>query len=318
MGRRTPCIPLKPSGPPWRPSGRPAPTSRSRPSPAATTRNGGRSEPGRSTPSSTAIPGIRCPIRSPGRPSARIAPTAPRGSSSTSSTRPRRKAGCPRRQTETRGQGGRAAGATPSRSWRSASAATASCCPPRSRPRCRRRRAHQRPESFRGRVARSLDTLLEWAADDVDRTMLFAAQLEIVVPPGSTPEAPRAREERAVGASCSERRVEQAYCSSGIRQVRGGGVSRRTSRCSEARKPKTAPASYRRLRLETAPTIRIDAATQRKLDRLARRGAPRGRRPGAPGTAAKRAAPAPTTCDGSGRRAGGRSRRPRVEWAQGR
>jgi hypothetical protein len=41
-------------------------------------------------------------------------------------------------------------------------------------------------ESFRGRVARSVDTLLEWAAEDVDRTMLFAAQLEIVVPPGST------------------------------------------------------------------------------------------------------------------------------------
>ena len=44
-------------------------------------------------------------------------------------------------------------------------------------------------ESFRGRVARSLDTLLEWAAEDVDRTMLFAAQLVIVVPPGADAEA---------------------------------------------------------------------------------------------------------------------------------
>ncbi len=34
-------------------------------------------------------------------------------------------------------------------------------------------------ESFRGRVARSLETLLEWAAEDVDRTMLFAVQLEM-------------------------------------------------------------------------------------------------------------------------------------------
>jgi hypothetical protein len=40
-------------------------------------------------------------------------------------------------------------------------------------------------ESFRGRVTRSLDTLLEWAAEDVDRSMLFAAQIEIAVPPGS-------------------------------------------------------------------------------------------------------------------------------------
>ncbi|MBN2371635.1 MAG: hypothetical protein JXO72_14225, partial [Vicinamibacteria bacterium] len=34
-------------------------------------------------------------------------------------------------------------------------------------------------ESFRSRVQPSLDTLLEWAAEDVDRAMLFAAQLEM-------------------------------------------------------------------------------------------------------------------------------------------
>ena len=53
--------------------------------------DGGRGESGRSTPSSTRIRGLRCPTKSPGRPTARIAPTGPRGSSSTSSTRPRRR-----------------------------------------------------------------------------------------------------------------------------------------------------------------------------------------------------------------------------------
>ena len=38
-------------------------------------------------------------------------------------------------------------------------------------------------DSFRGRVERSRETLLEWAAEDVDRTLLFAAELEIRVPP---------------------------------------------------------------------------------------------------------------------------------------
>jgi predicted esterase len=38
-------------------------------------------------------------------------------------------------------------------------------------------------ESFRGVVPRSLATLLHWAARDMDRTMLFAAELSIEVPP---------------------------------------------------------------------------------------------------------------------------------------
>jgi predicted esterase len=38
-------------------------------------------------------------------------------------------------------------------------------------------------ELFRGIVPRSLETLLEWAARDMDRTMLFAAELPIEVPP---------------------------------------------------------------------------------------------------------------------------------------
>jgi poly(3-hydroxybutyrate) depolymerase len=39
-------------------------------------------------------------------------------------------------------------------------------------------------ESFRGVVPRRLETLLDWAARDMDRTMLFAAELSIEVPPG--------------------------------------------------------------------------------------------------------------------------------------
>ena len=46
-------------------------------------------------------------------------------------------------------------------------------------------------ESFRGRVVPSLYALLEWAAEDVDRAMLFAAQLEIVVPRALSPVEPR-------------------------------------------------------------------------------------------------------------------------------
>ncbi len=37
-------------------------------------------------------------------------------------------------------------------------------------------------ESYRGRVPRRVETLLQWAAEDVDRTTLFAAELPISVP----------------------------------------------------------------------------------------------------------------------------------------
>jgi len=40
-------------------------------------------------------------------------------------------------------------------------------------------------ESFRVVVPRSLTTLLDWAGRDMDRTLLFAAELEIEVPPAA-------------------------------------------------------------------------------------------------------------------------------------
>jgi predicted esterase len=43
--------------------------------------------------------------------------------------------------------------------------------------------------SHRGRVERSLATLLEWAAEDVDRTMLFAAEIAVTVPRQAPPAA---------------------------------------------------------------------------------------------------------------------------------
>ena len=44
-------------------------------------------------------------------------------------------------------------------------------------------------ESFRGRVERNLAVLLEWAAEDVDRTMLFAAEIAVTVPRQPSPAA---------------------------------------------------------------------------------------------------------------------------------
>ena len=41
-------------------------------------------------------------------------------------------------------------------------------------------------EAFNGRVAPSLRTLLEWAARDNDRTMLYAAEVKISLPDGRT------------------------------------------------------------------------------------------------------------------------------------
>lgn len=44
-------------------------------------------------------------------------------------------------------------------------------------------------KSFRGIVPRSLATLLHWAARDMDRTMLFAAELSVEVPPSTRRES---------------------------------------------------------------------------------------------------------------------------------